>query len=106
MVALLPHQVEHLPQRDRRDQQDVLVAQREEVWALPHPPGLGEIAATELMQVLPVDEVRRPIEEDVAALADDARADDAVPAVGLAPDERVAEALDLQAGRRLGNDRI
>ena len=86
--------------------QHVLVTQGEEVRDFPHRAGEVGVARAHQPEVLPLHQVRRPIEGQGAADASHAAADHLVPAIVFPPHAVITPARHLQPLRRRRDDRI
>src|SRR3984885_12284188 len=94
--------------------EDMLVAERKEIRALPHIAGIDGIGAVRAasrstsndVEVFPVVQILGAVEQDRSALAADARADHHVPGIALAPRRGVAGAGYIDPRRRRGDDRL
>src|SRR5580692_4313111 len=89
--------------------EDVAVAEGEEVGTLPHATRVQDVdivlrAGDEGVEVIPMAEVGGAVEENRATLAADAGAEGRVPEFAFAPGSGVAKAGDVEAGGRSGDD--
>src|SRR5208282_989316 len=91
----------------------VLVAQREEVRALPHLAAVHGIrgslavpgAVTERVQVLPCPQVGRAIKQNSAALLEETRAQSQVPQIAFPPQTGISEPGYFESWRRPSDNR-
>src|SRR5262249_54555899 len=94
LIGISSNEIDRFAQRDRRDHQHMLVAKREEVRTLPHRSGLVLVAGAERVQIFPVAQVLRAVEQRRAADARHARSNDLIPEAVLFPNAMIAK-IDL-----------
>src|SRR4051794_5042348 len=81
----------------------MFVAQRKEIGALPDRAGIGLIVHTQWVQVSPLDQVARAIQQRRAAQAIDLAADQLVPAFTFLPDAVIPKIDRIYSSRWLGD---
>src|ERR1700720_2896710 len=89
-------------------QQHVFATEREKIRALPHFAGIhgingvlpGPLALRQPMEIFPLPQILRAIQNNVAANLARARSDAEVPGIALAPEKRIAKSSDPRMLRR------